>query len=113
MMMKTITILLVITAVLSAGCTGSDEPVVPEQVQPTIIRDSMSYRTVAMTPVPHPVTTVQVTVTEPPVRIFNGEYHWAEYRINNTVTLTHRIQTEYVAKNERSSELYNGIQALD
>ena len=111
---KIIIILLVITAILFAGCTGQDEPVAPAQVQQTITSVSTSYGTAAMTPVPHPVTTVQVTTTEPPIRIFNGEYHWVEYRINNTVTMppNPRYQWESIAKNERSSELYNGIPAI-
>ncbi|MFA5269261.1 MAG: hypothetical protein WC379_14940 [Methanoregula sp.] len=111
---RIVTILLVITAFLFAGCTGLDEPAVPEQVQPTITPVSTSNGTVAMTTALHPATTVQVTATESPVKIFNGEYHWVEYRINNTVTLVpgHRTQTEYGAKNERSSEMYNGIPAI-
>lgn len=114
MMREIITILLVITAVLFAGCTGQDEPGIPEQVQQTITPVSTSFGTVAMTTVTRPVTTVHVITTESPIRIFNGEYHWAEYRINNTVTMppNPRYQWEYNAKNERSSELYNGIPAI-
>jgi hypothetical protein len=109
-----ITILLVITAVLFAGCTGQDEPVVPEQVQRTVTPDSRSTGTPAATAIPQSVTTIQVTETESPVKIFNGEYHWVEYRINNTATYVPgtRTQWEYVAKNERSSELYDGIPAI-
>jgi len=56
-----ITILLVITAVLFAGCIGSDKPVVPEQVQQTITPVSTSSMTAAMTP--HPVTTIVTDAT--------------------------------------------------
>ena len=56
-----ITILLVITAVLFAGCIGSDKPVVPEQVQQTITPVSTSSMTAAMTP--YPVTTIVTDAT--------------------------------------------------
>jgi hypothetical protein len=109
-----IAILLVITVVLFAGCTGQDEPAVPEQVQLTITPVSTSSGTAAMTPVPHPVTTVQVAATEPPVRIFNGEYHWAEYRINDSSTFppNPRKGWEYDAKIERSYEVRDGVPAV-
>jgi hypothetical protein len=109
-----ITILLVITAVLFAGCTSQDEPVVPEQVQQTITPVSTSYGTTAITMVHQPVTTVQTTATESTAKVFNGEYHWAEYRENNTITLppNPRYQWEYVMKVERSPESYKGSPAV-
>lgn len=114
MKLENVAILLVITVVLFAGCTGQDDPGVPEHVQQTITPVSTTHGTPAMTQVPHPVTMVQVTTTESPVKVFNGEYHWVEYRINNTATYVPgtRTQWEYVAKNERSSELYDGIPAI-
>src|SRR5665647_3596650 len=56
-----ITIVLVITAVLFAGCIGSDKPVVPEQVQQTITPVSTSSMTAVMTP--YPVTTIVTDAT--------------------------------------------------
>jgi hypothetical protein len=114
MMREIITILLVITVVLFAGCTGQDEPAVPEQVQRTITPISTSYGINAMTTVHQPVTTVQITTTKSPVKIFNGEYHWVEYRLNHSTSYNpdHRVYVESVIKNERSSELYNGIPAI-
>jgi hypothetical protein len=114
MKVEIVTILLVIAAVLLAGCTGQDEPVVPAQAQKTITPGSTSQGTVAVTTVPQPVTTVRVTATELPVRIFNGEYHWVEYRMNHSTSYNpgRRVYVVYVAKNERSSELNNGIPAI-
>ncbi|WP_292346907.1 MULTISPECIES: hypothetical protein [unclassified Methanoregula] len=49
-----------------------------------------------------------------PARIFSGEYRWAEYRINNTITLppNSRYQWEYAARIERSYEECNGTPAI-
>jgi hypothetical protein len=104
------TILLVITAVLFAGCTGQDEPGVPEQVQQTITPVSTSPGTAAMTPVPNPATTVQITVTESPVRIFNGQYRWVEYRENSSVTMPPNPRSSWIYnhKLERSMENFKG-----
>jgi len=111
-----ITILFVITAVLLAGCTGQDEPVVPEQVPQTITPVSTSFGTAATTP--PPVTTAQVTATQitktpPKVMIFD-EYQWAEYRQNNTVTMppNPRYQWESVVKIEHSPDIYLGVPAI-
>ncbi|MDO9326505.1 MAG: hypothetical protein Q7T80_16265 [Methanoregula sp.] len=111
---KIITILLVITAVLFAGCTGQDEPVVPEQVPQTITHVSMSSGTAAMTQVPHPVTTVQVTTTENPVKVFNGKYNWVEYRENSSVTMPPNPRSSWIydIKMERTEENYLGSPAV-
>jgi len=109
-----ITILLVITTVLFAGCTGQDEPTVPEQVQQTITPVSTSYWTAAMTP--HPVTTIVTEATSNPVqaRIFQGDSNWAEYRENNTVTMppNPRYQWESVVKIEHSADIYQGVPVI-
>jgi len=121
-----VTILLIITAVLSAGCAGSHEPAAAT-VQQTIttgipgtagtatgvtqIAENHTRGTLKNTAT---MTTKPQEVTTTRVKIFNGEYHWVEYRTN--ITVSHnpgsRSQTEYIAKNERSSELYNGIPAI-
>lgn len=109
-----ITILFVITAVLLAGCTDQDEPGVPEQVKQTFTQVITTHGTPAMTPVPHPATTDQVTTTMSPIKIFNGEYHWAEYRINDSSTFppNPRKGWEYDAKIERSYEVHDGVPAV-
>lgn len=113
MMREIITILLVLTAILFAGCTGQDKPVVPEQVQQTITPVSTSYGTPAMTTVLHTATTVQVTATESPVKIFNGGYHWVEYRETSSVTMppNPRFSWIYNHKLERSTKIYKGSPA--
>lgn len=114
MPVKSIVILLVIIAVFLAGCTHPDEPVVPTPVPMTVTPISTSDSIVVLTAVPHTAVTTQVTQASIPVRIFSGEYDWAEYRINNTITLppNPRYQWEYAARIERSPEDYNGIPAI-
>jgi hypothetical protein len=110
----TITILLVITLILFSGCTGQDETAVPEQVQQTTTHGSTPSRTLIQTSVPHSATTVQVEQTNPPIRLFNGEYHWVEYRINNTVTMppNPRSSSFSTVKLERSILSFNGSPAI-
>ena len=116
MMMKIITILLVITAVLFAGCTDSApsvQSVTVPQVKETPARHTPQV-SAAVTTVPQTVTTVQVTATERPVRIFNGEYHWVEYRLNSSTTMppNPRFSWEYNIKMERSRETYKDNPAV-
>ncbi|MFA5269262.1 MAG: hypothetical protein WC379_14945 [Methanoregula sp.] len=112
---RIVTILLVITTALFCGCTGSDEPAPPAQVQQTITPFSTSPGTVAMTPVSQTVTTfvTEATTNPVPVRIFHGDFNWAEYRENNTVTMppNPRYQWEYSVKIERSAGYYKGSTA--
>lgn len=106
--------LLVLAAVLLAGCTGPDEPAAPVPIQQTGNPQVTPAGTAAMIPATFTVTTIPVTPTESPVKIFNGEYRWAEYRINNTITLppNPRYQWEYRARIRRSAETYKGIPAM-
>jgi len=109
-----IAILLFVFAVLFAGCTGSapSEPSVTNpQVTATV---TTTTGTPAVTPTSQPATTVQVKATESPVKVFNGEYHWVEYRENNTVTLppNPRYQWEYDITMERSTGKYGGSPAI-
>lgn len=105
--------LLVLAAVLLAGCTGPDEPAAPVLVQqtgnPPVTPAGMAPKIMA----PLTVTTIPVIPTESPVKIFRGDYHWAEYRINNTITLppNPRYQWEYRARIQRSAETWKGILA--
>jgi hypothetical protein len=116
MKLEKVTILLVITAVLFSGCTDSAPPVqsvtVP-QVKETPARHTPQVPA-AVTTVPQPVTTVQVIATERPVRIFYGEYHWVEYRLNSSTTMppNPRSSWEYRIKMERSTGKFKDFPAI-
>ena len=108
------TILLVISAIVSSGCTESatTEPsVTTPQITATII-ETTAYP--GATIVRQPVTTAEVKATGNPVRVFTGDYHWVEYRKNNTVTLppNPRYQWEYAVKAERTDDTYKGTPAI-
>ena len=109
-----ITILIFVIAVFFAGCTESVPPV-PSVTTPhitAIVTKTTAAPSVA--PARQPSITVQVKVIESPVKVFNGDYRWVEYRENNTVTLppNPRYQWEYALKTERSSGNYKGIPAI-
>lgn len=107
-------LLIALTAV--TGCTESVQPVQP--VTTPLVTETPAPHTSQITAIvsvtSQPVTTVQVTVTESPIKIFNGEYHWAEYRINETATFppNPRKWWEYDAKIERSYEVHDGVPAI-
>lgn len=108
------TIFLVTGALVFSGCTDiapSEPSVTPPQITATAIVTTDSP--VATTP-PQPVTTAEVIATGNPLRVFTGDYHWVEYRKNNTVTLppNPRYQWEYVVKAERTDETYKGTPAI-
>ena len=106
---------LLVSLVLIAGCTNTDIPTLPATSAQTLPSDLTGIRTpdVSITRL-QPAAAIPVATTPAPVNIFNGEYHWAEYRINNTITLppNPRYQWEYAARIERSYEQYNGIPAI-
>lgn len=113
-----ISVILVITAVLSAGCTGSDGTIPPTQVQQTITGEIpvTAGTTVTVSPAttPIPAVTVISSLAVPKTTRLFGEYRWAEYRNNITQTLppNPRYQWEIATKIERSSGSYNGSPAL-
>jgi hypothetical protein len=109
-----ITVLLVTSAVLFSGCTDSAPS------QPAITTPHLTS-TVIKTTVPpavtisrQPATPVEVKKTVNMVKIFNGDYHWVEYRENNTVTMppNPRFQWEYILKAERTDDNYQGSPAI-
>jgi len=109
-----ITILIFAIAVFFAGCTESVPPV-PSVTAPHIT--AIVTKTTAapfVTPARQPSITVQVEVTESPVKVFNGEFQWVEYRENNTVTMppNPRYQWESDVKMERSTGKYEGSPAI-
>ena len=107
-----IAILLFVLAVLFAGCSGSDQPEPSTSPQATATVTKATGTPAATTP-PKTATAVQVIATENPVRIFNGDYHWAEYRNNITQTLppNPRYQWEYDIRTERATGNYEGTPA--
>lgn len=108
-----ITIILVITAIVFAGCTSSapSSSTTTPQVTATV---TTTTGTSAVTTTPPPVTTGLVKVTESPVKVFNGDYHWVEYRNNISVTMppNPRYQRDMQERVERSSETYKGTPAV-
>ncbi len=109
-----ITILLVISALVCSGCTdsaSSGPSVTTPQIAATVIGTTDSP---VATIVERSVTTADVTATGNPVRVFSGDYHWVEYRKNNTVTMppNPRYQWEYAVRAERTDENYKGTPAI-
>ena len=109
-----ITILLVVVAIVFTGCTDS-APSEPSVTTPQItVTLTKTIASPAVTTARQPVTTVVVKATENMVKVFNGGYHWIEYRNNNTVTMppNPRYQWEYDLKTERFSGNYKGVPAI-
>ena len=109
-------VLVLISLVFAAGCTDSEIPPPPVHDSRTLGTNPTGSETpgISLTPQSPSVIPSTLQATPVPVRIFNGEYQWAEYRINNTITLppNPRYQWEYLARIERSYEHYNGIPAI-
>lgn len=109
-----ITIFLITVAVLFSGCTDSapSQPTTTTpQITPNVIKTPVST---AVTIARQPATTVGVKKTVNPVKIFTGDYHWVEFRKNNTVTMppNPRYQWEYIVKAERNDDNYKDIPAI-
>jgi hypothetical protein len=109
-----VAILWIVIAVLLAGCTGSSpsQPTITiPQITSTVIKTTVSPAVIIDR---QPATTVEVKKTVNPVKIFTGDYHWVEYRENNTVTMppNPRFQWEYALKTERTDENYKGSPAI-
>ena len=109
-----ITILLVIVAVVFTGCTDSAPSAPSVMTQKITVIAKKTTLSPSITPARTPATTVEDKATENPVKVFNGDYRWVEYRNNNTVTMppNPRYQWEYALKTERSSGSYKGIPAI-
>ncbi|MDO9326500.1 MAG: hypothetical protein Q7T80_16240 [Methanoregula sp.] len=108
------TILLVIITVVFTGCTNST-PSAPLVTTPQVTATmTKTTATPAITTARPPSTPVLVKTTENPVKIFNGEYHWVEYRLINSVTMppNPRSQWVYNIKTERSYGPFKGIPAV-
>ena len=112
--MRIVMILLVIVTIVFSGCTDSS-PSEPSVTTPqTTVTITKTIPSNAVTTARQPVTTVGVMATENPVKIFNGDYHWVEYRKNITQTLppNPRYQWDYVVKTEHSAGNYKGVPAI-
>jgi hypothetical protein len=109
-----VTILLILMAVSFTGCTGQDGPESGPALQQLITPGSMSHEITTVTTDRQPVTPVQITAPEDPVKIFNGGYRWVEYRENNTVTMPPNPRSSwlYNIRLERSTGNYNGNPAI-
>jgi hypothetical protein len=105
-----IAILLVVIMVSVAGCTDS----VPSASSEPASQSTATITKTIGTTISQPATSIMITVTESPVKIFNGEYHWVEYRKNITQTLppNPRYQWEYPVKTERSAGIYQGVPSI-
>jgi hypothetical protein len=107
-------ILLVTGAIVFSGCTNSapsGPPVTTPQIAPSVTETTNSpVATISR----QPVTPAEVKATENPARTFTGDYHWVEYRKNNTVTLppNPRYQWEYAVRAERTDDTYMGTPAI-
>lgn len=107
-------LVLIIVAVFLSGCSGSAPPepsVTGPQATPTVMKTTGTPTAITAH---QPATTVQVNVTESPVRVFNGDYRWVEYRENNSVTMPPNPRSSWVynIKMERSSENCQGSPAI-
>ena len=109
-----ITIFLIIISVVFAGCTDSvaqASSVTTPQITSTI---PTTTGTPQVIPTRQQDTTADVKVIENPVKVFNGDYHWVEYRNNITQTLppNPRYQWEKNERVERSESDYKGTPAI-
>jgi len=109
------TVLMLMFAVITAGCTGSapaDSPSSGPQIT-TIAAQSTETPPVTQSRQIFTTITAEATANPGPVAIF-GKYTWAEYRENNTVTMppNPRYQWEVKEKVERSTENYQGTPAI-
>lgn len=108
-----ITILLVIITVVFAGCT--DSPSSTTSITPQVTLALTKTTAIPSTTITRqPATTIQIKTIESPVKIFNGDYNWVEYRLINSVTMppNPRSQWVYDIKTERSNGPYKGTPAV-
>ena len=110
---EVITSLLVIVAVLFAGCTNpapSELPVTTPQIPVTVTKTIVTVTTTV-----NPQETItQINTKNSSIKVFIGDYHWIEYRNNITQTLppNPRYQWEKNERVERTEGDYNGIPAV-
>jgi len=110
-----ITLLLVISAILFAGCTSQNEPPASAQVTQTTVAVTTPDESVTVaTHTTLPVTTARSTPTEKPVKIFAADIHWVDYRWIHTTTLDSgtRFSSVGTIHMERSQENYKNTPAL-
>jgi hypothetical protein len=105
---------LIIAVMVTAGCADT----VPAASTPS----TLGVTPTAVKPPGPPIATtgwlaaatVQPGSAKSPPAVFTGEYHWAEYRENDTVTMppNPRYQWEYSLRVEKSTGEYGGGPAI-
>ena len=81
--LRSIALLLGVIMASVAGCTDS---VPSASLEPASQSTAAIIKTIGTT-ISQPATSIKITVTESPVKIFTGEYRGVEYWINNTITV--------------------------
>ena len=109
-----ITLLLVISAVLFAGCTSQNEPPASEQVTQTNNPVSTPDESTAATPTISTISTAQSSPTIKPVAIFTAEFHQVDYQWTHSSSLTSGTRSSSVSTihMERSQDTYKNTPAL-
>jgi hypothetical protein len=110
---EVITSLLIIVAVVFSGCTNSAPSELSATTPQIPVTVTKTMETVTTTVNPQ-VTITQINTKESPIKVFNGDYHWVEYRNNITQTLppNPRYQWEKNERVERSESDYKRIPAV-
>lgn len=109
------TAILIVAAVLLTGCSDTAEPgkagnlASVSQTTPQFAQQTPDASP-AVTPLQ---TLIPINETAIPVRIFNGEYRWAEYRENSSVTMPPNPRSSwiYYHRLERLNGSYKGSPA--
>jgi hypothetical protein len=109
-----VTVLLVTGAVICSGCTDSAPSETTVSAPPITATMTKNTASPTVTIARQPVATVEGKTTDNPIRVFNGNYRWVEYRKNNTVTMPPNpcYQWEYTVKAERTDDNYKGTPAI-
>jgi len=108
-----ITIFLVITAVVFAGCTNPAPSELPVSTPQNPVTETKTLVTVTTTVNPMETVT-EINTKNSSIKVFDGDYLWVEYRNNITQTLppNPRYQWEKNERVERSVSDYKGIPAI-
>ena len=108
-----ITIFLVITAVVFAGCTNPAPSELPVSTPQNPVTETKTLVTVTTTVNPMETVT-EINTKNSSIKVFDGDYLWVEYRNNITQTLppNPRYQWEKNERVERSVSDYKGTPAI-
>ena len=108
-----ITSLLVVIAVVFAGCTNPAPSELPVSTPQNPVTETKTLVTVTTTVNPMETVT-EINTKNSSIKVFDGDYLWVEYRNNITQTLppNPRYQWEKNERVERSLDDYKGIAAI-